>query len=174
MSRSKVLAVLLLAGLISVLIPLSIVLALEGGGVTVRDSDETEFSNKLSDTAMIELHGLPALAPDKAYEGWLVSDEGPQSTGILTPDTDGNVSQSYMVMDSDGNPTWENLYARFHTFVISIEPVPDTDGAPHGTMPRRPADAAAEQVAGSREAECTIETDRAHGLMRRGMHHRNG
>jgi len=136
MSRSKVLAVLLLAGLISVLIPLSIVLAdHEGGDVTVRDSDETEFSIKLSDQAMIELHGLPALAPDKAYEGWLVSDDGPQSTGILSPDTDGNVSQSYMLMDSDGNPTWENLYARFHTFVISIEPVPDTDPAPSADKP---------------------------------------
>ena len=136
MSRLKVLTALLLAGLFGLLIPLSIVLAQGGGGTaTVRDSDATEFSNKLSDQVWIALTDLPALAPTSAYEGWLVSDDGPQSTGILTPDADGNVSQAYWLMDSDGNPTGENLFARFHTFVISIEPVPDNNPAPSADKP---------------------------------------
>lgn len=132
MSRIKVLTALLLAGLFALLIPLSIVLAQGGGGTaSLQDSDNTEFSNKLSDQLSIELMDLDTLPPNMVYEGWLVSDDGSrkESVGILAADANGNVSQSFMLMAGD-EATGENLFAAFDKFVVTIEPVPDSDPGP--------------------------------------------
>ena len=159
MSRYKILPLLLVVGLLSILIPLTIALA-QGGGGTVRitDSDENDFSGTLSDKAWIELTGLPPLGSDQAYEGWFVSDDGSrkESTGILTPGGNGNVSTTFWFtkaedrtvvtgQDATGDditgvvsvkvPTGENLFANFDKFLLTIEPVPDTDPGPSGVVP---------------------------------------
>ncbi len=132
MSRIKVLTALLLAGLFALLIPLSIVLAQDASGTaSVQDSDSTEYSNRLSDQLSIELMDLDALPPNMAYEGWLVSDDGSrkESAGILVTDANGAVSQTFGLM-ADGEATGENLFAAFDKFVITVEPVPDSDPGP--------------------------------------------
>ena len=156
MSRSKVLAIVLMVGALSLLISVAISLAYTGDTVTIRDSDDTNYSDKLSDRASIKLN-LPPLASDKVYEGWFVSDDGiPQSAGVFTQDSDGNVDQTFWLtadvestvvtgQDETGDditgvvtskePTGENLFARFDKFVISIEPVPDNDPLPSADKP---------------------------------------
>ena len=133
MSRHKVLAILAVVGLIAMLIPLTIALAQgDTGTVTIRDSDPEDVFDKLSDQVTIKFADIPALPPDKAYEGWLVDDAGPVSTGILVPNADGNIDQTFKL---GGDREGENLLENFHTFVISIEPVPDTDPKPSADKP---------------------------------------
>ena len=74
---------------------------------------------------------MPALPPDKAYEGWFVSDDGSrkESVGILLPNGHGVIDQSFFLSQLDG-PTGENLFSDFATFVVTIEPVPDPDPGP--------------------------------------------
>lgn len=93
----------------------------------IRDSDDKEFSLTLSDEGIIFLSGVEALPADKAYEGWLVADSGPVSTGILNV-TEGIIHQNFTLSGA-------NLFANFHTFVVSVEPVPDPDPAPSAEKP---------------------------------------
>ena len=140
MSRSKVLGLLLVVGLLAVSIPLAIALAASPAGtVTIGDSDDTNHSGMLSDKAMVMIMEPPALPEDMVYEGWLVSDDGStkQSTGIMTVGDDGNITQTFMSMytetdDPEGmtGPTGENLFAMFDKFLVTIEPVPDDDPGP--------------------------------------------
>ena len=137
MSRFKALGILLVVGLIALLISLTVALAQGAHGtVTIRDSDDGNYSDKLSDMAIIDLN-LPPLGPDEVYEGWLVTDgkDRAQSTGILVQDDDGNVSQTYT---STGDKAGENLFSVFDKFVISIEPVPDPDPGPSANNVRPP------------------------------------
>ena len=128
MTRYKVLPFLLVVGAVSLLISLTIALAQGGGGtVSIMDSDDT----KLSDQAVIKLTSLPPLGADKAYEGWFISDDGSrkESTGVLAPDANGNVSMTFWLAKGD-DPTGENLFASFDKFVLTIEPVPDPEPGP--------------------------------------------
>ena len=95
--------------------------------VCFRDSDDGEFSLTLSDKGTIHLANVAALPSDKAYEGWLVADSGPVSIGIL------NVTDA--VIDQNFTLSGANLFANFHTAVVSIEPVPDPDPAPSADKP---------------------------------------
>ncbi|MCE2462646.1 MAG: anti-sigma factor, partial [Dehalococcoidia bacterium] len=132
MSWYKVFPVLLAAGILSLLIPLTLVLAQAGSGtVTIMDSDESGSSGNMSDKATISIMNVSSLPEGQAYEGWFVSDSGErkESTGILNADSDGMISHTFMLM-SDAEPTGENLFADFNTFVVTIEPVPDDDPGP--------------------------------------------
>lgn len=67
--------------------------------------------------------GLEALGPNFAYEGWLIVDGQPVSTGLFSIDAHGNaVPDRFAVEVMDG--------AAVSTFVLTIEPVPDMDSAP--------------------------------------------
>jgi len=74
----------------------------------------------------LRLHGLEDLGPDAAYEGWLVVDGMPVSTGVFTVDADGVQSQTYF-------PTMVPSLEAVSAFVLTIEPVPDADPAPAAT-----------------------------------------
>ena len=133
MSRSKVLTVLVVMGLLSLLTAIGVAWAQAGtGNVTLRDSQapsaQTAYQANLSDRAWIKLTNVPTLASNQAYEGWLVSDDGSrkQSTGILNV-SDGTIDQSFMTA---GDNAGENLFAEFDKFVITIEPIPDPDLGP--------------------------------------------
>ena len=62
------------------------------------------------------------------YEGWIVSDDGPLSIGVLEV-TDGAVDHSFAT--SNGS----NILSIHHTFVISVEPANDSDPAPSDDKP---------------------------------------
>ena len=132
MSWYKVFPVLLAAGILSLLIPLTLALAQGGSGtVTIMDSNESGSGDNMSDKATINIMDVPSLPDGQAYEGWFVSDSGErkESTGILSVDPDGMISHTFMLMSND-EPTGENLFADFNTFVVTIEPVPDDDPGP--------------------------------------------
>ena len=132
MSWYKVFPVLLAAGILSLLIPLTLALAdSDSGTVTIMDSDESGSSGNMSDKATISIMNVSSLPEGQAYEGWFVSDSGErkESTGILNVDSDGMINHTFMLM-SDDEPTGENLFADFNTFAVTIEPVPDDDPGP--------------------------------------------
>ena len=82
------------------------------------DSDEmTEGNLKLSVT------NLMASASGEQYEGWIIVDGAPVSTGTFTVDASGGFSQSSFTVDL------AKLNAATD-FVLSIEPMPDSDPAP--------------------------------------------
>ena len=136
MSRSKVLPVLLVLGLISMLVSITVVLAQGGEGTaTIQDSNNLNFSDKLSDQAVVAITDLPALGEDQSYEGWFVSDDGErkESTGVFEVEG-GAVNQMFWLTDEAGQPTGESLIGGFDRFVVTIEPVPDDDPGPSAVV----------------------------------------
>jgi len=132
MSRSKLLGIFLIVGLMSLLIPLAIALA-QGeaeGTITIRDSDDTNYSDLLSDMVIINLT-LPALPADMVYEGWLVADDGSRVQSIGRFGSTGEVDTTYTSADG------ENLFSVFDKFEISIEPVDDPDPGPSAQILHR-------------------------------------
>ncbi len=82
-------------------------------------SDDDAPANK---TITLDLTGLPALGNDYVYEGWLLVNNQPVSTGTFTSV---DFPQSYSVDAASVN----NATA----FVLSIEPADDSDAAPSTT-----------------------------------------
>lgn len=76
-------------------------------------------------TASFDLNmtGLEDLGPDANYEGWIIVNGNPVTTGVFSVDADGNLSDtSFTVNEEDLNNAT--------TFVLTIEPSPDNDPAP--------------------------------------------
>jgi hypothetical protein len=71
----------------------------------------------------IDAAGLENLGPDWAYEGWLIVDGAPVSTGTFTVSADDNLSRSQFAVEIADLDL-------VSTFVLTIEPVPDADPAP--------------------------------------------
>jgi len=87
------------------------------------DDDGDEVANG---TLTLDLTGLEDLGSGYAYEGWVIVDGSPVSTGIFSVSADGSLSEtSFSVPASD----LESATA----FVLSIEPSPDPDPAPADT-----------------------------------------
>lgn len=74
----------------------------------------------------LNISGLEDLGTDYVYEGWLIVNGSPVSTGTFTVDASGNLSQTTFSLDASDvdNAT---------TFVLSIEPANDSDPAPSAT-----------------------------------------
>ena len=71
----------------------------------------------------LDVNGLEDLGAGWAYEGWLIVDDAPISTGLFTIDGDSNLSaDTFLVKSSDR--------ANAAAFVLTIEPSPDDDPAP--------------------------------------------
>lgn len=71
----------------------------------------------------LSISGLEDLGSDAIYEGWLIVNGSPVTTGTFTVDGSGNLSStSFNVLASDLNDA--------STFVLTVEPVPDNDPAP--------------------------------------------
>ncbi len=90
--------------------------------VSCDDADEVNKTGNLS----LSFDGLEALGDGYAYEGWLIVDGSPVSTGIFTVDASGTLSQSSFEIETD-------LLESASSFVLSIEPAPDNDPAPAAT-----------------------------------------
>lgn len=82
------------------------------------DDDNTPTTSVLS----LDLQGLEALGSDFVYEGWIIVDGNPVSTGTFSDVTS---SQSFIV-DA-------NQLSSATKFVLSIEPAVDPDPAPADT-----------------------------------------
>jgi hypothetical protein len=135
MSKYKFPVILLVTGAIAILMSVTIAMAQDGvGSVSVRDSNPGNLNEFLSDQATVQFTNIPALPANKAYEGWFVSDNGSVSAGILVPDAKGNINQTASLMSGNA-PSGENIFAQYHTFVISIEPVPDDGPGPAADKP---------------------------------------
>lgn len=97
--------------------------------MTSSTSSETGES-MTSDAAMIDgaalslkINGLTNLGAGFAYEGWLIIDGQPISTGIFTVADDGMASVAEFALVTDP--------AAASAFVLTVEPSPDTDPAPN-------------------------------------------
>ena len=79
------------------------------------------------DPASVNLRfdGLEPLADTLVYEGWLIIDGAPQSTGTFNIDADGNIDTITSINVADAESA--------SAFVLSIEPANDPDPAPAAT-----------------------------------------
>lgn len=90
------------------------------------DDDDDDDDSPDSGSVSLNISGLEDLGSDYAYEGWIIVDEAPVSTGVFTVDSDGAWSQTSFDVDAE-------MLASASAFVLSIEPVPDSDPAPAAT-----------------------------------------
>jgi len=88
-----------------------------------KDDDDDDNNDMTEDRIELNLTNLPSLAADEQYEGWIIVDGDPLSTGKFTVDMDGNLSETNFMVEP------EDLSAA-SDFVLSIEPLPDTDPSP--------------------------------------------
>ncbi|RED45995.1 anti-sigma factor [Seonamhaeicola aphaedonensis] len=86
--------------------------------VSCSDDDNPVKTSRLT----LNLDGLEALGPDYVYEGWIIVDGSPVSTGTFT-------SVSFPQTFTVDKEQLQNAT----TFVLSIEPAVDTDPAPAAT-----------------------------------------
>jgi len=80
------------------------------------DKEETQTLN-------LNLQGLSNVGPDYAYEGWIMVDGTPKTTGVFTIDDNGTPSSNAFEIAT------EDLEVAT-AFILTIEPSPDSDPAP--------------------------------------------
>ncbi len=74
----------------------------------------------------LSINNLGNLGPNFDYEGWIIVNGSPVSTGTFTVDDNGNLSQTMFPVDSMD-------LSQAVKFVLTIEPNPDPDPAPSST-----------------------------------------
>jgi len=84
-----------------------------------KDDDDTPTTEQLQ----LNLSGLEDLGSDYTYEGWIIVDGAPVTTGTFDLDANGALSRTSFEVDA------EQLESAT-TFVLTIEPKPDNDPAP--------------------------------------------
>lgn len=96
------------------------------GMMIITSCKKDETPTNLMKNINLNISGLEDLGPDYVYEGWLIVNGSPVSTGTFTVDASGNLSQTTFSLDASDvdNAT---------TFVLSIEPANDSDPAPAAT-----------------------------------------
>ncbi len=85
--------------------------------------DNDDEATVTDGTLTLNIANLEASAANEAYEGWVIVNGAPVSTGTFTVDANGALSQSTFTVKKD------DLEAATD-FVLSIEPIPDSDPAP--------------------------------------------
>ena len=98
------------------------VLALLSISLFTACDDDTDLQPTSSEFNL-NIEKLENLGADFAYEGWIIVDGAPVSTGVFDVDDQGNLSTTTFSVNSDdlNNAT---------AFVLTIEPRPDNDPAP--------------------------------------------
>ncbi|WP_456379353.1 anti-sigma factor [Lutibacter sp.] len=87
--------------------------------ISCEDSDNTPNFKNLT----LNLSGLEDLGSDYVYEGWIIVDGSPITTGRFSVDGTGNVSQNTFSLD------YESLTSAT-TFILTIEPAVGDNPAP--------------------------------------------
>lgn len=108
------------------------------------NKDETENMDP-NGQMNLDLTNLAPSMDDEQYEGWIIVDGSPVSTGTFTVDNSGSPSKTSFTINADqlNNAT---------DFVLSIEPIPDNDPAP-----------SAIKIAGGSFSGNSAEVSAAHG-----------
>lgn len=86
------------------------------------DDDNTPTTSNLN----LNLNGLENLGANYVYEGWIIVDGSPVTTGTFTVDDNGMASSSSFSVNA-------TQLANATSFVLSIEPANDTDPMPAPT-----------------------------------------
>jgi len=118
----------LLALLLSIALPTGLAMAQEPAAISAGGTGTAIISDgaSLGDTITVAMEDVSAPAAGTALEGWLVSDNGEDnlSVGVMTVAGDGTVA--HVFVSADG----ENLTNGYNKFVVTVEPVPDSDSGP--------------------------------------------
>lgn len=93
------------------------------GAIGCGDDDIEPTVDEAKGTLSMDFSGLPALGNEYAYEGWLIVDGAPVTAGIFNVDDNGNIDRTSFELDAD-------QLNSATAYVLTIEPVPDTDPAP--------------------------------------------
>lgn len=86
-------------------------------------SCSTDDESDSNSTLQLNITGLEDLGAGYAYEGWIIVNGNPVTTGVFTVDGNGALSQSTFNIDKTD-------IEEATTFVLTIEPSPDSDAAP--------------------------------------------
>lgn len=87
-----------------------------------KKNDDNQLMSK-TDSLTLDLKNLPASAVNEQYEGWIIVDGQPVSTGTFTVDENGMLSNTNFIVD-------ETALMDATDFVLSIEPNPDSNPEP--------------------------------------------
>lgn len=87
------------------------------------DDDPMDPNNELKSTLTLNLDNLMASSDDEQYEGWIIVNGAPVSTGTFTVNANGELSKSSFEVTKTDLETATD-------FVLSIEPKPDNDPSP--------------------------------------------
>ena len=99
-------------------------LALSAGLISCSNNDDQDEITTSQIT--LDIDGLEDLGADYMYEGWIIVEGNPITTGVFSVDSEGVLSSSKFDVDKN------NLQAATK-FVLSIEPTNDSDPAPSET-----------------------------------------
>jgi len=88
----------------------------------ISSCDESEDSDPMKNLTL-NISGLEDLGSDAIYEGWLIVNGAPVSSGTFSVDASGTMSQTSFPMNATDLDNTS-------TFVLTVEPVPDNDAAP--------------------------------------------
>ncbi len=98
-------------------------LALIFNVTSCKEDDPVEEPTPETAQLTMSVNGLEDVGSDYAYEGWIIVNGAPVSTGLFTVDANGVPSATqFTVAKSDLDAA--------STYVLTIEPSPDTDPAP--------------------------------------------
>jgi len=89
-------------------------------------SDDNDDNPPATANLEINLDGLEDLGADYVYEGWIIVDEVPVTTGVFTVDANNDLSETIFTVDAA-------QLAAATAFVLTIEPTNDPDTAPSET-----------------------------------------
>lgn len=90
--------------------------------VSKAEIDE-KLKNNLTEKLKFKFDNLANLGPHEQYEGWLIVNGAPVSTGTFTVDDKGKVSNKHKELDAE-------TIKSASSFVLTIEPMPDNDPKP--------------------------------------------
>ena len=91
--------------------------------VQPQSNSQTDLKSSKKGKIDLEFTGLPSLGPDFRYEGWIIVNDAPVSTGKFNITPSGIMAPSVFPVDKD------DLNSAT-AFVLTIEPQPDPDPAP--------------------------------------------
>ena len=92
-------------------------------GVFISCNDDDSDAGPPNGILSLTISGLENLGATAQYEGWVLLDTGPISTGTFTVDDNGNLLQSTFSVEA------ATLDAALK-FILTVEPIPDSDPAP--------------------------------------------
>ncbi len=93
-------------------------------GLTLASCDNEEPNNETETSVLsLDISGLEDLGDGYTYEGWIMVDGSPVTTGLFDVSTDGVLSRtSFDIATSD--------LEKATAFILTVEPSPDPDPAP--------------------------------------------